>query len=867
VEEKDNKLENKDEVKIEKHHVVKTVSGMFRNWFVDYASYVILERAVPHINDGLKPVHRRILQAMKRLDDGRFNKVANIIGYTMQYHPHGDASIGDAIVQLGQKDLLIETQGNWGNIYTGDNAAAARYIEARLSKFALEVAFNPKTTHWKQSYDGRNKEPIHLPMKFPLLLAQGVEGIAVGLASKILPHNFIELIDASISYLKNESFEIYPDFPTGGTIEVTRYNDGIRGGKVRVRAKIEKLDKKTLAITEIPFGKNTSTLIESIISAIDKGKIKIRKIEDKTAAVVKILIHLNPDVSPDQTIDALYALTDCEISISPNSCVIEDDKPRFLGVTEMLKISTDRTLQLLKEELLIRKSELDDAWHLSSLEKIFIENRIYITIESCETWQSIIDTIDAGLTPFKPTLRREVTVEDIERLTEIRIKRISKFDAFKADEDIRAIETEMKQIDYDLAHIIQFTINYFERIKSKYSEGRERMTEIKSFDTIVATDVVVANEKLYVNWAEGFAGIGLKKDTYISDCSDIDDIIVFRRDGTYVITKAVDKYFIGTNAIHVNVFKKNDERTIYNVVYRDGQTNVSYVKRFFVNGITRDKEYRLTTEHKLSEITYFTANYNGEAETINVKLRPRERLKIRVFDFDFSEIAIKNRNSLGNILTKYLIQKIALKEKGDSTLGGKKVWFDTDILKLNTEGRGKYLGEFKEEKLLIVRKNGQFKTSSLELSYHFNDDTILVEKFNPDKIFNVIYFDGDQKFHYLKRLTFEDLEVEQHFITEEKGSYFVSMSDIENPLVEIIYGGRYKTKNPDVFIADDFIKVKSFRARGKRLSNYELESMRFIEQEIVDDSIKITNAEEIVSENLTDLFLDPEFEIIRPKGD
>ncbi len=867
MEEKDIKIENKDEQKHEKQHI-KTVSGMFRNWFVDYASYVILERAVPHINDGLKPVHRRILQAMKRLDDGRFNKVANIIGYTMQYHPHGDASIGDAIVQLGQKDLLIETQGNWGNIYTGDNAAAPRYIEARLSKFALEVAFNPKTTKWKLSYDGRNKEPIHLPMKFPLLLAQGVEGIAVGLASKILPHNFIELIDASIKHLNNQPFEIYPDFPTGGTIDISKYNDGIRGGKIRVRAKIEKIDKRTLCVTEIPYGKTTTSLIESVVSAVDKAKIKIKKIEDKTAAKVKILVHLNSDVSPDQTIDALYAFTDCEVAISPNACIIEDDKPRFIGVSEILRMATERTRELLREELQIRNAELDDAWHLSSLEKIFIENRIYITIEECVTWQEIIDTIDKGLTPFKHKLRREVTTEDIERLTEIKIKRISKYDAFKADEQIKAIEEEMKQINYDLAHIVEYAIAYFKHIKEKYSEGRERMTEIKSFDNIVATDVVLANEKLYVNWTEGFAGISLKKDTYMCECSDIDDMIIFRRDGTYVITKVVDKFFIGQNAIYVNVFRKNDERTIYNVVYRDGATTVSYAKRFFVSGITRDKEYRMTTDHKSSEVLYFSANFNGEAEILTIKLRPRERLKIRTFDFDFSEILIKNRNSLGNVLTKYLTAKISLKEKGDSTLGGKKLWIDMDILKLNIDGRGKFLGEFKiDEKLIVIRSNGQFRTANVEIPFNFNEDTIIVEKFDPQKVYNVIYYDGALKYFYLKRLIFEDSENEQFYITEDKGSLFVAISNVENPLVEIIYGGKYEYKTPDVFVADDFIKVKSFRARGKRLSLYEMKSMRFIETQDADANIKITktfNNQENADENNTDI-TEPEFEIIRPK--
>lgn len=878
MEEKDNEfiehLDKNEEHKIEKHHNLKTVSGMYKTWFLDYASYVILERAVPHVIDGLKPVQRRILHAMKRLDDGRFNKVANIIGYTMQYHPHGDASIGDAIVQIGQKDLMIETQGNWGNIFTGDNAAAARYIEARLTKFALEVAFNPKTTKWKLSYDGRNKEPINLPMKFPLLLAQGVEGIAVGLASKILPHNFIELVDASINYLKGEDFVLYPDFPTGGMVDVSKYNDGVRGGKIKIRAKIEKDDKKTLNITQIPFGKTTTSLIESIISANEKGKIKIRKIEDKTAATVKILVHLMPGISPDQTIDALYAFTDCEYSISPNSCIIDSDKPKFIGVSEILRISTDNTLNLLKEELLIRKEELSEAWLFSSLEKIFIENRIYNLIEECETWEAVIETIDKGLEPFKHLFNRIITVEDITKLTEIKIKRISRFDSFKADEYLNSIVEEMKQIDYDLAHIVPFTIKYFQRIKDKYSEGRERKSEIRSFDNIIATDVVVANEKLYVNWQEGFAGYGLKKDQYLCDCSDIDEIIVFRKDGTYYVSKVTEKFFIGTNAIHVDVFRKNDERTIYNVVYRDGESGYAYIKRFFVNGVTRDKEYKVTTENKYSEILYFSANSNGEAETISVKLKPKLRLKIRNFDFNFSEIAIKNRNALGNILTKNAILKISMKEKGDSTLGGMKIWFDDAVYRLNTEQRGIYVGEFKgDEKIIAVRKSGLFRITSFDLTNHYNEDVILIEKFNPEKIFNVAFFDGEQQLHYFKRFTFEDFDIDQSFIGEHKDSYFIAISGCENPMVEIKFGGRYKNRIPEVFSADEFIKVKGFRARGKRLSNYDVAEIRFIEPEIEitdeeNDSNKFVETDiNLVSEGVQGSLFDPEFEIIRPKGD
>ena len=696
----------------EELHSVTHLGGMYRDWFLDYASYVILERAVPHLDDGLKPVQRRILHAMKRLDDGRFNKVANIIGYTMQYHPHGDASIGDALVQIGQKDILVETQGNWGNILTGDSSAAPRYIEARLSKFALEVVFNPKTTQWKLSYDGRNKEPLTLPVKFPLLLAQGVEGIAVGLASKILPHNFNELIDASVAYLQGKDFVLYPDFPTGGLGDFSKYNDGLRGGVVKVRAKIVKLDKKTLCITEVPFGKTTSTLIESVVKANEKGKIKIRKIDDNTAEHVEILIHLAPGISPDKTIDALFAFTDCEVPISPNSCVISEDKPCFLSVSHMLRLSADRTVHLLKMELEIRLNELNEDWHLSSLEKIFIENRIYLSIEKCETWESVIETIDKELEPFKKLFFREITRDDIVALTEIKIKRISKYDANKSEEHIKQIETEIEEVKNHLLNLVPYAINYFKQIRKKYGVGRERKTEIRFFDSIEATKVVVANEKLYVNREEGFVGTGLRKDEYVGECSDLDDVIAIRRDGTFKITKVDDKSFVGKDIVHVAVFRKNDERTIYNVIYRDGVNGAIMMKRCAISGLTRDKEYNLTKGSKDSKILYLSVNPNGEAEVVKVFLKPRPRLKSLTFDLDFSELAIKGRGSIGNILTRYGVHKIVLSEKGKSTLGGKPVWFDKDVNRLNEDRRGDFLGEFKgSDKILVVTKKGGLRSA------------------------------------------------------------------------------------------------------------------------------------------------------------
>ncbi len=806
------------------------LSGMYKDWFLDYASYVILERAVPHIEDGLKPVQRRIMHAMKKMDDGRYNKVANIIGYTMQYHPHGDASIGDALVQLGQKDLLVDCQGNWGNILTGDSSAAPRYIEARLSKFAGDVVFNPKTTEWMASYDGRNQEPVTLPVKFPLLLAQGVEGIAVGLASKILPHNFIELIDASIAHLRGEDFELYPDFPTAGMVDVLRYNDGLRGGAVKVRAKINKLDKKTLVITEIPFGKTTSSVIESIIKANDKGKIKIKKVDDNTARDVEIVIHLANDVSPDITIDALYAFTDCEVSISPNACVIIDKRPHFIGVKEMLRRSTDRTKELLRMELDIRLRELEEGWHMSSLEKIFIENRIYNSIEECETWEAVIETIDRGLDPFKPMLRREVTTDDIVKLTEIKIKRISKFDTKKADEYVRGLEVEMDEVKNHLAHLIEYTIAYFENIRKKYGKGRERKTEIRSFDVIQATQVVVANEKLYVNRKEGFFGTNLKKEEYVCDCSDIDDVIVFLRDGKYIITKVTDKGFVGKDIIHIAVFKKNDSRTIYNIVYRDGKNGPIYMKRCAITGITRDKEYDMTKGTAGSSILYMSANPNGEAEVLKVYFKPRPRLKKLIVDLDFSELAIKGRSSMGNIFTRYAIHKVVLKEKGVSTLGGQNIWFDDTIRRLNAEGRGTHLGEFlSNDRILVVAKNGTYYTTSYELTNRYEDEILRIEKFDPEKVFSITYYDGEQKFFYVKRCSLEASDRPSELVGEHKASYIVEVNDDDYPQLEVTFGGANASRPAEHIDVDEFIGVKSSKAKGKRVSTYEVAKLEFIE--------------------------------------
>lgn len=807
------------------------ITGMYKDWFLDYASYVILERAVPHLDDGLKPVQRRILHAMKRLDDGRYNKVANIIGYTMQYHPHGDASIGEALVQLGQKDLLIDTQGNWGNILTGDGAAAPRYIEARLSKFALEVVFNPKTTEWMLSYDGRNQEPVTLPVKFPLLLAQGVEGIAVGLASKILPHNFNELIDAAISYLKGKDFELYPDFPTGGLADCSRYNDGLRGGAVKVRARIQKLDRKTLAITEIPFGKTTTSLIESILKANDKGKIKIKKIDDNTAENVEILIHLHPDANPDMTIDALYAFTDCEMSISTNSCVIYDDKPRFMGVKEILRASVDRTKELLTMELNIRLAELEEDWHFSSLEKIFFEERIYRELEKdTETWDLVIEAIERGFDPYRKLLRREITRDDILKLTEKPVRKISKFDIKKADEHIRAVEAEMEQVKHHLANIVTYTIDYYQQIKKKYGKGRDRKTELRSFDTIVATKVVVANEKLYVNRAEGFVGTGLKKDEYVCDCSDIDDVIVILRNGKYYIRKVQEKDFFGKDIVHVGVYKKNDTRTIYNVVYRDGLNGDIMMKRCAINGTTRDKEYDITKGTQGSQILWLSANPNGETEVLKVYLKPRPRLRNLILELDFSQLAVKGRGSQGNIFTRYAIHKIMLKEKIAGAVEGVKVWYDPDVMRLNHEGQGELLGEFlPDERVLVVNPDGTYFLANTNYALRFDVQPLLVEKFNPHKVFSAVYFDGEQKQYYLKRFRFEPTEKTQSFIPDEYSSKLIALNADVFPALKLVFGGKHANREPENIDVDAFIAVKGYKAKGKRLTTFDVKRVEFTE--------------------------------------
>jgi topoisomerase-4 subunit A len=793
---------------------------------------VILERAVPDIYDGLKPVQRRILHSMKRLDDGRYNKVANIVGHTMQFHPHGDASIGDALVQLGQKDLLIDCQGNWGNILTGDSAAAPRYIEARLSKFALETVFNPKTTEWKASYDGRNKEPVAFPVKFPLLLAQGIEGIAVGLNSKILPHNFNELLDACIAHLRGETFILYPDFQTGGSIDVSRYNDGERGGAVKIRAKIGKIDNKTLAITEIPFGTNTSKLIESIIRASDKGKIKIRKVDDNTSANVEILVHLIPGSSSDKTIDALFAFTDCELSISPNCCVIHDNKPRFCGVSEMLRISCEHTVELLRLELQIQKGELQEQLFFTSLEKIFIENRIYKDkgFEESGSQDEVIAHIDSRLDPFKPDFIREITREDILKLLEIKMMRITKFDADKANDTLLAIQKKIEEIDYHLAHIIEYTISWYEGLKTKYGKDHPRLTEIRNFETIVAAKVVEANEKLYVNHDEGFIGTSLKKDEFVCNCSDIDDIIIFFKDGRYKIVKVVDKMFVGKNILHLDVFKKNDKRTVYNTVYRDGKTGPYYIKRFAVNGITRDKEYDITQGTAGSKVVYFTVNPNAEAELIRVTLKPKPRLNKLVFEKDFSEIAIKGRQSMGNILTKNDIHKITLKQKGGSTLGGRQVWFDRDVLRLNYDNRGEYLGEFQSDELiLVVSAKGEYYTSNFDLSNHYNKDIMVIEKFDPHKTWSVVLYDAEQKFNYLKRFQLESSQKSLNFLGESADSRLLLMTDADFPRFEVVFGGNDAFRETLIVDAEEFIGIKSYKAKGKRLSTFEVETINELE--------------------------------------
>ena len=806
------------------------VSGMYNEWFLDYASYVILERAVPHVNDGLKPVQRRIFHSLKELDDGRYHKVANVIGNTMKYHPHGDASIGDAMVQIGQKELMLDCQGNWGNILTGDRAAAPRYIEVRLSKFALDVAFNAKTTYWASSYDSRGKEPITLPMKFPLLLTQGVEGIAVGLACKILPHNFNELIDASIAVLKGKKTNILPDFLTGGMADFSNYNDGLRGGRIRVRAKVAQLDKKTLIISELPFGSTTSTLIDSIIKANDKGKIKIKKIEDNTSENVEILIHLPPNVSPDKTIDALYAFTGCEVSVSPNSCVILDDKPHFMGVNEILKICTAETKELLKRELEIRKAELEEQWHFSSLEKIFIENKIYRDIEEQETLEGVIKAVFDGLKPHTKNLLREVTDDDVNRLLEIRIKRISKFDSFKADEIIKRIEEEIKEINHNLANLTEFAIDYFKRIKSKHGKGRERKTEIKSFETIDATKVAVANSKLYVNMAEGFIGHGLKKSEseFVTDCSDIDDVIVFREDGKMMVQRIQSKSFVGKNIIHVAVWKKGDKRTTYNMIYQDGKAGKSMSKRFAVTSITRDKEYDLTAGTPGSKVLYFSANPNGEAEVVQVILRPKAKLKKLKFDFDFADLAIKGRGAKGNTLNKNLVSKIKLKEEGTSTLSARKIWFDDTVQRLNTDGRGELLGEFKaEDKILTIMQSGHYKLINTAITNHFDDDLIVIEKWNPRKPLSAIYFDGEKEDFYVKRFLVEDTDKKTLFITEHEKSYLELVSTDHHTVIDISFAkprGKDAKENEQLDLLE-FISVKGMKALGNKLSYDKIKSV------------------------------------------
>jgi topoisomerase IV subunit A len=848
---------------------ITKVTGMYKDWFLDYASYVILERAVPAIEDGFKPVQRRIMHSLRELDDGRYNKVANVVGHTMQYHPHGDASIGDAMVQIGQKELLIDTQGNWGNILTGDGAAASRYIEARLSKFALEVLYSPKITPWQLSYDGRRNEPINLPVKFPLLLASGAEGIAVGLSTKVLPHNFNELIDASIKILKGKPFTIFPDFPTAGVADVSNYNDGMRGGRVRVRARIGQQDKSTLVITQIPFSTNTTTLIDSILKANEKGKIKIKKIEDNTAAEVEILIHLPPGVSPDKTIDALFAFTACETSVAPLGCVIEDHKPLFVGVTHMLKISTERTVDLLRRELEIELDELQEQWHFQSLERIFIENRIYRLIEEEETWEGVIKAIDEGLKPFTKHLKRAVTEEDIVRLTEIRIKRISKFDIDKAQQKIEALEGEIEQVRHHLAHIIDFAIAFFQNLKDKYGKGRERKTELRSFDNIEATKVVLRNTKLYVNREEGFVGTGLKKDEYVADCSDIDDVIVFLRDGSMMITKVDVKTFVGKDIIHVAVFDKNDKRTIYNMIYRDGKSGPSYIKRFNVSGVTRDKPYDLTAGTKDSMVLYFSDNPNGEAEVITVLLRQVGSVKKLKFDLDFATMAIKGRASKGNLVTKYPIKKIELKEKGISTLKPRRIWFDDTVHRLNVDGRGELLGEFRpNDRLLIINQSGKLKTIIPELTTHFDEGMITLEKWNPNKPISAIYFDGEKERYYVKRFLVENENKEEVFITEHPKSQLEIVSTDHRPVAEVVFakvkGVQKETLTVDL---ENFIAVKGIKALGNQLTADKVKQISLLDplpyeepEEVVPEEMEVKDGIDLTDEN-TNITLDEDGQI------
>ena len=832
------------------HHL----SGMYQNWFLDYASYVILERAVPHIEDGLKPVQRRILHSMKRMDDGRYNKVANIVGHTMQFHPHGDASIGDALVQLGQKDLLVDCQGNWGNILTGDRAAAPRYIEARLSKFALDVVFNPKTTEWQLSYDGRNKEPITLPAKYPLLLAQGAEGIAVGLSSKILPHNYNEICDAAIAYLKGEPFTLYPDFPTGGSIDVSKYNDGQRGGLLKVRAKIEKLDNKTLVIRELPYSKTVNTLCESITKAIEKGKIKAKHVTDLTSAEVEIQVHLSPGVSSDKTIDALYAFTDCEINISPNCCVIEDNKPQFLTVSDVLRHSVDRTMGLLRKELEIRKHELLEQLHFCSLEKIFIEERIYKDkkFEQAPTMDAACEHIDDRLTPYYPQMIREVTKDDILKLMDIKMARILKFNSDKADELILRLKDEIADIDDKLAHMVRVTIKWFQYLKDKYGADHPRLTEIRNFDTIEATKVAEANEKLYINRQDGFIGTGLKKDEFVCNCSDIDDIIIFYRDGKYKIIRVADKIFVGKNIIYLAVFKKNDSRTIYNVVYRDGRKGYYFIKRFNVTSVTRDREYDLTQGKEGSRVLYFTANPNGEAEVIKITFEPSVHKKKLFIDKDFSELLIKGKNAKGYLLTKYPVHRISLKSHGHSTLGGRKVWFDPDINRLNYDEHGQFLGEFHDDdQILVILKNGDFYLTNFDVSNHYENNILRIEKYEADKVWTVVLYDADQQgYPYLKRFVVEASKRKQNFLGENANSQLLILTDTVYPLIKVVFGGNDAYREPMEIDAEQFIAVKGFKAKGKRISTWtigsieELEPQRFPEPEETEEAEDTEETEE-----------------------
>ena len=860
---KDNEYLNEDENMVDDAHsnykpadrfdasAVHHLSGMYKNWFLDYASYVILERAVPHIEDGLKPVQRRILHSMKRMDDGRYNKVANIVGHTMQFHPHGDASIGDALVQMGQKDLLIDCQGNWGNILTGDRAAAPRYIEARLSKFALDVVFNPKTTDWQLSYDGRNKEPITLPVKFPLLLAQGAEGIAVGLSSKLLPHNLNEICDAAIKYLRGEDFQLYPDFPTGGAIDVSKYNDGQRGGVLKVRAKIEKLDNKTLVIREIPFSKTTTTLIDSILKAIDKGKIKAKRVDDNTAAEVEIQVHLAPGVSSDKTMDALYAFSDCEINISPNCCVIEDNKPCFLTVSDVLRHGVDRTMGLLRKELQIRRGELLEQLFFASLERIFIEQRIYKEkkFEQAADMNEAVAFVDLKLTPFKPDFIREVTRDDILRLMEIKMQRILKFNKDKADELIARIKAEVAEIEHDLEHMTDVTINWFMFIKNKYGNEHPRHTEIRSFDTIDSAKVVEANQKLYINRQEGFIGTGLKKDEFVCNCSDIDDIIIFYKNGKYKIIKVADKIFVGKGIIWLQVFKKNDKRTIYNVVYKDGREGYYYMKRFNVTSMTRDREYDLTAGTPGSKVNYFTANPNGEAEIIKVVLEPDPKKKRQniFLERDFSKVMIKSRGAKGVILTKQSIHRIGLKSQGHSTLGGRKVWFDPDVKRINYEEHGRFLGEFfDEDRILVILDNNDFYITNFDANNHYPDNIVRIEKWQPDKVWTAVLFDADnQGYPYIKRFTMDAMTKPQNFVGENANSRLVILTDVPFPRIKVTYGGHDAARSPEEIDAEQFIGQKGFKAKGKRISTWqigtieELEPVRFPEPEVLDDEDEV----------------------------